>query len=59
MIFRSRAHDNQVFAAVISPARDNSAAYVSWGHSFVADPFGQIVKQAGILEEILSVDLGL
>lgn len=57
--FRSRAYDNQIFAVALSPARDDSAAYVSWGHSYVADPFGQIVKQAGELEEVLCVDLGM
>jgi len=59
VIFRARAHDNQVFTVAISPARDHKAEYVSWGHSYVADPYGQIVAQAGILEEILTVDLDL
>lgn len=57
--YRSRAFDNQIFAVAISPARDTSVEYVSYGHSFVADPYGQIVKQAGIEEEVLCVDLGM
>lgn len=58
LVFRSRALDNQVFAAAISPARDNKAEYVAWGHSFVADPMGKMIAQAGLLEEILCVDMG-
>lgn len=59
LTFRSRAYDNQFFVAVISPARDHSVPYVSYGHSYVADPYGQVVKRAGILEEIVTVDLGM
>lgn len=58
LVFRSRAKDNQFYAVAISPARDLTADYVCWGHSFVADPTGKIVAQAGILEEILLVDMG-
>lgn len=58
LVFRSRAKDNQLYTVAISPARDLTADYVCWGHSFVADPTGKIVAQAGISEEILLVDMG-
>ena len=32
---RSRALDNQVYVATVSPARDEAASYVAWGHRFV------------------------
>lgn len=35
---RSRALDNQLFVATASPARDDSAGYVAWGHSSVISP---------------------
>jgi len=59
LVFRARAHDNQVFTVAVSPARDNKADYVAWGHSYVTNPYGQVIAQAGILEEILTVDLDL
>ena len=31
---RSRALDNQVYVATVSPARDETASYVAWGHRF-------------------------
>lgn len=58
LIFRARAYDNQLFAVVTSPARDYEAKYIAWGHSYVANPFGRIIAQAGISEEILTVELG-
>jgi len=34
-----RANDNQMYVAAISPARDETAGYVAWGHSTVVDPW--------------------
>lgn len=50
---RMRAVDNQVFFAVASPARDENASYVAFGHSLLCDPWGQIVAEAGAQECIL------
>ena len=38
LLLRSRANDNQIFVAGVSPARDPEASYVAWGHSMVVDP---------------------
>lgn len=34
-----RAVDNQVYVATASPARDERASYISWGHSTVVNPW--------------------
>lgn len=34
-----RAIDNQVFVAGVAPARDETAAYVAWGHSTLVSPW--------------------
>ncbi len=53
LLIRTRAVDNQVFMAVVSPARNPQASYVTYGHSMVADPWGTVVAQAGAGEELL------
>lgn len=50
---RMRAVDNQVFFGVASPARDENASYVAFGHSMLCDPWGQIVAEAGAQECIV------
>lgn len=53
LLSQARALDNQVFVAVCSPARDETASYVAWGHSTVIGPFAEILAttehQAGII----------
>lgn len=56
---RARALDNQAFVGVISPARDTKASYVAYGHSMLANPWGEIVEKADIDEEILIADISL
>jgi omega-amidase len=55
---RGRANDNQVYVVWASDARDTSAGYVAWGHSMIVDPWGQVIKEAGINEETLIADIG-
>ena len=50
---RMRAVDNQVFFGVVSPARDENASYVAFGHSMLCDPWGKIVAEAGAQESIV------
>lgn len=45
LLFRSQAMANQVFIAGTAPARDTGASYVSWGHSIVTGPWGEIISQ--------------
>ncbi len=59
LMFRSQAVNNQVYAVGTAPARDESGSYVSWGHSIVADPWGNVIHQmdgaAGI--QVTELDL--
>lgn len=52
-LIRSRAIDNQVYVAAASPARDEKASYVAYGHSMIVDPWGKVLAQAGVGEEII------
>ena len=39
LLIRARALDSQAYFAATSLARDDSASYVSYGHSMVVDPW--------------------
>ena len=43
LLQRARALDNQLYIAAVSPARDEKASYVAWGHSSVVSPWGEVV----------------
>ena len=45
LTLRMRAVDQQCFVAACSPARDESASYVAYGHSRVADPWGRVLEE--------------
>ena len=59
LLFRQRAVDNQCFTVGVSPARDETASYVAYGHSIAVDPWGSILCQAGSGEATLYADLNL
>ncbi|XP_032832150.2 omega-amidase NIT2 isoform X1 [Petromyzon marinus] len=59
LLQRARAVDNQMFVATVSPARDETASYVAWGHSTVSSPWGDVVAKAGHGEEIVYADIDL
>ncbi|MCG8402170.1 MAG: carbon-nitrogen hydrolase family protein [Firmicutes bacterium] len=50
---RMRAVDNQVYVAAASPARDENARYVIYGHSMLVDPWGGVICEAGTDENII------
>ena len=58
-LFRSRALDQQVFVLGCSPARDEGASYVAYGHSILTDPWGSVVCELGPGEGILSAQIDL
>jgi predicted amidohydrolase len=58
-MFRSQALNNQVFAIGTAPARDETASYTSWGHSIVADPWGQVASQMDEKQGVRITDLDL
>eukprot|EP00898_Chlorokybus_atmophyticus_P005632 jgi/Chlat1/606/Chrsp103S00952 len=43
LLQKARAVDNQFFVATCSPARDEKASYIAWGHSTAVGPFGEIL----------------
>ena len=59
IMFRVRAADNQVYMVGCSPARDEKASYVAWGHSIVVDPFGMVLAELDEKESILYQQIDL
>uniref|UniRef100_A0A3B3YB80 omega-amidase n=1 Tax=Poecilia mexicana TaxID=48701 RepID=A0A3B3YB80_9TELE len=58
LLQRARALDNQTYVATASPARDEAASYVAWGHSTVVNPWGEVIAKAGHEESIIYADIG-
>ena len=59
LLQRARALDNQVFVATVSPARDEKASYIAWGHSTVVSPWGEIIATTEHEEAIVYTDIHL
>jgi len=57
--FRCRAFENQVYFIGASPSRDVNANYVSYGHSIVVSPWGEIIAQLDEKPGILIADIDL
>jgi omega-amidase len=61
LMMRARAVDTQCFLLACSSARPiGGEGYPSYGHSLVVDPWGTVLAEAGIGEEVLHarIDLG-
>lgn len=56
---RTRAVDNQVYFALVSPARSKELSYKAYGHSLLVDPWGTIVTEAGEAEEVIYGEIDL
>jgi len=59
LLARARSLDNQVYTALVSPARDPAASYVAWGHSLVTSPWGEVVASTQADEGIVYADIDL
>lgn len=59
LLFRQRAVDEQCFTVGCAPARDMAAAYHSWGHSIVCDPWGSVVTHLDEHEAVAVTELDL
>lgn len=57
--FRTRALDNQIYMIGCAPMRDESAGYISWGHSIVTDPWGRVTDMLDEKEGVLLTELDL
>ncbi len=53
MTAKSRALDNQVYFAAVSPAVDWNASYNAYGHTIFVDPWGRAVNELGDEEGLL------
>lgn len=53
LTMRARALDNQLYLAACAPARVDNGIYLSYGHSMVADPWGQVMAETGPREDIV------
>ena len=58
-LIRVRSMDNQVYVAAASPARNETASYVAYGHSMLVDPWGTVLTKAGVLEKIVYSEIDL
>ncbi|RJE48600.1 MULTISPECIES: carbon-nitrogen hydrolase family protein [unclassified Dehalobacter] len=59
ILFRTRAVDNQVFTVGAAPARDAEAGYMSWGHTLMVGPWGNVLQQMDEREGCIIQDLDL
>ena len=59
LTFRARALDNQIYMLGCAPSRNVQAGYISWGHSIVTDPWGQVRNQLDEKEGILIEEINL
>lgn len=50
---RTRAVDNQVYLVLASPTRSKILSYKAYGHSLIINPWGNIISEADINEEII------
>ncbi|KAL3865138.1 hypothetical protein ACJMK2_006759 [Sinanodonta woodiana] len=57
LLQRARALDNQLYVATVSPARDEGAGYVAWGHSTVVSPWGDVLATTDHQEAIVYADI--
>ncbi|XP_052776949.1 omega-amidase NIT2-like isoform X2 [Mya arenaria] len=59
LLQRARAVDNQMFVANVGPATNNESPYVTYGHSAVADPWGNLIAETGSDEDVVIADIDL
>lgn len=59
LTMRMRAVDNQLYVAAASPARNDRASYVAYGHSIVTDPWGEVLGSLDEKEGLLLVQIDL
>lgn len=59
LLFRTRALDNQVFTVGVSPALDKEASYNAYGHSIIANPWGEIIANGSYNEELIIHEIDL
>ena len=59
LLIRSRSIDNQIFMAAASTARNEKLSYISYGHSMITGPWGEILAQGDEKENIIYANIDL
>ncbi|XP_023944091.2 omega-amidase NIT2 [Bicyclus anynana] len=59
LLAKARANDEQLWVALVSPARDTEAGYVAWGHSTLVDPWANVVAKLDEKPGTLFADIDL
>lgn len=59
VMFRSRAIDNQVYTIGCSPARDYNSSYISYGHSLIVSPFGEVLCELDDKKDTMTYTIDL
>ena len=59
LLFRSMALDNQVYCVGVAPALNEDASYHSFGHSIIANPWGEILAEASEKENLIICEIDL
>ncbi|EFN76982.1 Nitrilase-like protein 2 [Harpegnathos saltator] len=59
LLQRSRANDNQLYVACVSPARGSPPGYVAWGHTQLTNPWGEILNELDDSEDMLVNEIDL
>jgi omega-amidase len=59
LLFRSRAIDNQLYIAGISPASDCEGTFKPYANSIIVNPWGRVMARAGEEDEIIYADIDL
>lgn len=57
LLLRARAVDNQSFVVAVSPAPVSGLSYQAYGHSMVVDPWGNVLRDAGVDPNVFVVEL--
>lgn len=57
LLFRSRALDNQLFVIGVSSAVNSDSKFMTYGHSILVDPWGDVLWQAGEEEVVKVLDI--
>lgn len=58
LLQRSRANDNQLYVACVSPARGSPPGYIAWGHTQLTNPWGEILHELDSAEDMIVCDIG-